>query len=230
MSTSAQTLSSNENPTALPPRRSGWLLVASFPVFAAGVVALSVNIDRFKAEDAAAKRLDVSVHDLPGDALGPIAQEHSSLPMEAALIAPTIVAFALFVAGIWLATSRAGGWGTLARTAGAVAAIGWVACMGLFLTLFANDGTLPWVRDHFPTLVKSTTAVSVIAGCMAVIALASVLRGLDIARRTGLVVTAIAALVVVLAPIPAAGGMPPIVSCLLAMVLGIPVIRARARA
>lgn len=230
MSRTVPTLSAQGEASAVPLVRSGWLLVTSLPVFAAGVVAMSLNVDRFRAEQDAADRLDVSVHDLPGDVLAPIAQEHAAVGLELAVISPTIIAFALFGAGIWLATRRAGGHGALARGSAVVAGAAWLGCMALFLSLYSESDSMSWVREHFPTLVKSTTAVSVIAGCVAVIALAAHLRQLGVARRTGLVVTVVSALVAVLAPIPAAGGMPPAAACLLAMVIGIAMIRTRQEA
>ncbi|WP_203337692.1 hypothetical protein [Nocardioides limicola] len=230
MSRTVPPLSVQPRTDAVPLRRSGWLLVASLPVFAAGVIAVSLNTDRFRAEQDAADRLGLSVHDLPGDVLAPIAQEHTSLWLELGVISPTIIAFALFGVGIWLVTRQAGGRGALARGAAVVAGVAWVGCMALFLSLLAEGDAMPWVRENFPALAKSTTAVSVIAGCLAVIALAAHLRRLDIARRTGLVVTAVAVLVAVLAPIPAAGGMPPAAACLLAMVIGIAMIRTRQEA
>lgn len=230
MTRTVPTLSAQRGAGTVPLRRSGWLLVTSLPVFAAGVVAMSLDVDRFRAEQDAADRLGVSVHDLPGDVLAPIAHEHTSVGMELAVISPTILAFVLFGAGIWLATHQAGGRGALSRGAAVMAGTAWVACMALFVSLTLGDDSMPWVREHFPTLVTSTTAVSVIAGCVAVIALASHLRSRAVARRTGLVVTAVAVPIAVLAPIPAAGGMPPAAACLLATVVGIAMLRTRQEA
>ena len=127
--------------------------------------------------------------------------------------------------GVWTATPRAGGLGRAARLGAVVSMLGFTASQSVFLALYADPADVSWVLDRFSALVSTATAASVMAGCASVLIVVLLLRARGAARKTGAAVGAIAAISVLAAPLPAVGGMPPLLPCLLAAILGVPMIR-----
>jgi hypothetical protein len=213
------------------PRRAGITLIWAFLLFIVGIpLAMFGSPDRFRAEQAAADDLGVDVRNLPGEVYAQIAREHSSLGIELIGTLPVVTAMIVFAVGIWQATVAGIALDRVARGAAVVAAVAFALDMGLYLTLYAEPGRLVWTTDHFAVLNKSLVAISVMAGCTAVAALALVMRRAGVVGPTGLVVVAFAALGVVAAPVPAVGGMPPVYALLLGVVLAVPLLRYSSRA
>jgi len=211
-------------PAAL--RRNAVLFMIAFGLFVVGVVpAMFGSPDRFLAEEAAAQEAGVAVRDLPGPLLSEIARQHSSAGLEILAGLPVILAMILFAVAIIRSVRGTGRAAAVWTISAMTAAAAFIADMLLYLCLFAEPGSLPVVIANFELLNKGSIAISVMAGCIAVAGLATALRVCGVARRTGVVVIALAALGFVAAPIPAVGGMPPAWPVLLGFVLGVAMLR-----
>jgi hypothetical protein len=199
----------------------------AFVLFLVGIpLAMFGSPDRFRAERAAADDLGVDVRDLPGDLYARIAREHSSLGVELIGALPVAAAMIVFAVGVGKATTSRGVVDRVARAAAVGAAAALALDMGLHLTLYADPSQWAWTLEHFSVLTTTLVAISVMAGCTSVAALALVLRRAGVVGVTGPVVIGLAVLGAVAAPVPAVGGMPPVYPLLLGVVLAVPVLRS----
>jgi hypothetical protein len=202
-------------------RRGGWWLLASFGAFLAGfvVVMLQGILDgTIAAENEAAERLGVGVNELPPEVVAEIHGQPGRL--EGLLIAlPLVLAPVLFVIGVRaasaVATAAERRFAVVARVLAVACAVTWIAVQVLSYLLEVEN--LP-VQGPVTLLVTLMTAFG--GGAMA--ALALTLRPLGIARRTGAVVAVLGGLSVLTCFV-----LPPFAPFLLAVILGVALVRTR---
>ncbi len=205
-------------------RRAGWLLIVSFLAFAVAVVmVVTMQPDYNKAlEDAAAAR-GINVNDLPAEAIAPINHQYNALWEEILFFGVILAALGLYVAAIRAATRVRPDSSRLATAALVAVSLMPIAWFGIFLleTGIGSDDPSGWTGPY-DALNVPLIAASTVAGSLALIAVCVLLRRIDVARRTGLVVIALAVLVLATASFV---GAPPIMPLLLGAVMGIVMVR-----
>lgn len=203
-------------------RRAGWFLIGSFlgfVVFVATMIATSNGYDA--ALNAAAEERGVSLNDLPAEAVAPINHEYNEIGQGVLLLVLIMLALALYIAGVRLATAV--GHGVIRRVsvlAAAVMPLCWLVIFALDYALGTDDPDR-WF-GFYDAAYNRAIAVSTVAGSLALLGVLVLLRRVGVARRTGLVVGALAVLTIVAA---VAFGAPPVVPLLLAAIVGIVMVR-----
>jgi hypothetical protein len=205
-------------------RHAGWLLIGSFLAFAVAVVLVVTMQPAYNKalEDAAAAR-GVNVNDLPAEAIAPINHQYNALWEEIVFFGVILVALGLYVAAIRAATRVRSDGSRLASAALVGVSLMPIAWFGIFLleTGIGSDDPSAWT-GAYDALNEPLIAASTVAGSLALIAVCVLLCRIDVARWTGLVVIALAALVLATAPFV---GAPPIMPLLLGAVVGIVMVR-----
>jgi hypothetical protein len=207
--------------TAATVRRGGWWLIASFTAFLVGLVVVMVQgivTGAIAAEQEAAERLGVGVNELPPEVVAEIHGQPGRL--EGVLIAlPLLLAPVLFVLGVRAASSVAA---ASERRFAVVAVVLALACAATWIVVQVLSFLLE--VEHLPVQGPVTVLVTLTSafGGGAMVALALTLRALGIARRTGLVVAVLGGLSVL-----ACFALPPFAPFLLAVILGVALVRTR---
>jgi hypothetical protein len=185
----------NAPPVAITPeaartaRLAGQRLLAAAGAFLLALVCAVVGgstSGTAEAEDAAAARLGVNPVELPAQVLAEIHRGES--PLGAALVALPFLAAAVLLyrgvsAGAQVAAPALRGPATLSMALAAVSALAWgyVQVAGPFYT------------DVLQLFVFPAVIVSTASGCAALVALALVVRGSSLARRTAATVAVLGA-------------------------------------
>ncbi|TDD28198.1 hypothetical protein E1218_08000 [Kribbella turkmenica] len=199
--------------------RAGRLLIGSFigfVVFVATMIATTNGYDA--ALSAAAEQRGVSLNDLPAEAVAPINHEYNQIWQGVLLLVLVMLTLGIYIAGVRLAT-----YGVLGRAsvfAGAVMPLCWLAVFALDYAL-GTDNPDGWFGAYDAVYNRAIT-LSTVAGSLALLGMLVLLRRAGVARRTGVVVAALAVLTVVTA---VAFGAPPVVPLLLAAIVGIVMVR-----
>ncbi|MEI8407851.1 MULTISPECIES: hypothetical protein [unclassified Kribbella] len=200
-------------------RRAGWLLIGSFigfVVFVATMIATNNGYDA--ALSAAAEQRGISLNDLPAEAVAPINHEYNMIWQGVLLLVLNMLTLGLYIAGVRLATH--GSLGRAAVLAAAVMPLCWLVVFVLDYALGTDDPD-GWF-GIYDAAYNRAIALSTVAGSLALIGVVVLLRRAGVARRTGVVVAALAILTMVTA---VAFGAPPVVPLLLAAIVGIVMVR-----
>ena len=200
-------------------RAGAWGLIASFLIFAIGVlVTIMTTSDRVKAEEAAADRLRLPVPDLPAVELAKVSEQFPPTGQDIVNVLTLVLATVVFAVAI--ATTRMGWLPTVLAT---LTPLGWTTYILLGSTV--TNGAIPpeSTLALFDTYALPAMAVSSTAGCLALVLLVLILRSQGVARRFGIVLLVLAALGSVAAVVL---GVPPVLPMLLGMILGITMLRS----
>ena len=200
-------------------RAGGWGLIASFLIFAAGVVvSIATTGDRAQAEQAAADRLEVSLPDLPALELAKVSEQFPPTGQDVVNVLALVAATVVFAVAV--ASARVGWLPTVLAT---LTPLGWTAYI-LFGTSVTSGAVPPEsTLTLFDRYALPAMAVSSIAGCLALIVAVLTLRARGETPRTGIVVLVLSALGAVAAVVL---GVPPVLPMLLGAVLGIAMVRS----
>lgn len=201
-------------------RAGAWGMIASFVIFAIGVlVSIATTGDRAKAEQAAADRLGVPIPDLPAVELAKVSEQFP--PTGQDIVNVLLLVLATVVFAVAIATARVG-W--LATALAILTPVGWLVYLLLGVTV--TNGAVPpestlalYDRYALPAMAVSSTG-----GCLAIVAIILALRSRGVARRSGTVLLVLAALGAVAAVV---WGVPPVLPMLLGTILGITLIRVK---
>ena len=202
-------------------RAGAWGLIASFVIFAIGVLVTIITMgERVKAEEAAADRLGVPVPDLPALELAKVSEQFPPTGQDIVNVLALVLATIVFAVAI--ATARLG-W--LPTVLAMLAPLGWTTYILLGTTV--TSGALPpeSTLALFDQYALPAMAVSSAGGCLALVVLIVTLRSRGVARRFGIVLLVLAALGAVAAVVL---GVPPVLPMLLGTILAITMLRAKA--
>ena len=199
-------------------RSGGWGLIASFVIFAVGVlVTIMTTGDRARAEQAAADRLGVSIPDLPAVELAAVSEQFPPTGQDVVNVLVLVTATVVFAVAV--AAARVGWLPTVLAT---LVPLGWSTYILLGSTV--TSGAIPPDSSLalFDTYALPAMAVSSTAGCLALIVMVLTLRSRGLAGRSGMVVLVLAALGAIAAVVL---GVPPVLPMLLGTILGITLVR-----
>lgn len=221
-------LSPTRRTTVAKARRAAWMLIAAFVAFAAHIAVFGVlGGDYEAANQQLADRLGVGVNEVPAQQLAAVNQQFQNTPLSIAQLVWGVAAFGLFAAAVAVLArlaERGRAWRSAAIGFAAVPVVCWVAIVGL-AWLLGTDAPAPWTFAVYDAAFFPLLAAVVIAGALALIALAAAMRPTGITPVLFTITAALAGLGAVAA---ATVGTPPIVALLAGLILGIGLlVRAR---
>jgi hypothetical protein len=203
--------------------RSGWLLIGAFLGFVVSVATMIATNNGYDAAlSEAAKQRGVALNDLPAEAIAPINHEYNEIWSGGLTLCLIMLTLGTYIAGVRTAARVRDG-GALGRAAVACAAVMPVCWLGVYTLEYAvgTDDPGRWI-DIYDAAYDPAIAISSVTGSLALLGVIVLMRRAGVARRTGVVVAALAVLVIGAA---VAFGAPPIVPLLLAAIVGIVMVR-----
>ncbi|GAB2655221.1 hypothetical protein [Kribbella swartbergensis] len=204
-------------------RRAGRLLIGAFAGFVVSVATMIATNNGYDAAlSEAAEQRGVALNDLPAEAIAPINHEYNEIWSGLLTLALIMLTLGTYIAGVRM-TARVRDGGTLGRAAVACAAVMPVCWFAVYTLEYAvgTDNPGRWI-DIYDAAYDPVIATSSVTGSLALLGVVVLMRRAGVARRTGVVVAALAVLVIVAA---VAFGAPPIVPLLLGAIVGIVMVR-----